>query len=265
MVGIIVWSIVVPKGGLVVDVPDEHTVTWDVLVPACELAVFEKVVFAFAWIIEALGNGHDEGLVACGKVHQRVGLLFREDCWREPSQFVALVGAHACRDITVPIVATFIEQIIAGWSANGSVIATRIVEVGQSQDVGELVTEGAHAVHIVAPKFVGAGIVHEQFFVEVERLTPRSRAYIPGMGPDIVGVVGAVFSLSSKEGKDEVDDVVGIAVVVVEIDIEAIIKVFACLLEHLPGFRVFVPAIVFETVLEQNGAIDVKLRVELTA
>ena len=264
VVGPVVGRIVGPEVLLVVDVPGQHAVSGDVGIPPGELTVLEDVVFALARIVEALGDGHDESLVAGAELQQRVGLLFRQHHGSEPAQFVALVGAHAGGDEAVVVVAALVEQVVAAGSACGRRTVGGVVEVGQAEDVGELMAEGAYAVHVVAIQFVRAGIVRqEQIVVAVQ--VARGRSDVPGMGPDVVLLACVVFALAGIEGKDEVDEVVVVGVIDREIHVEAVVQVVACLRDHLPGIGVVVLAVVFEAVLQQDGAEDVELRVKLSA
>ena len=143
-----------PTGLPEVDMADQQAVAWQESVPAFALAILQEIVFRRAGIVDdTIGRP-----AFAQRRHLRDGLWAGERFGLLPAQVFALMDGIVGRAPAVVAVVAPVHQV--PFVEHGILIACSGVEVGQSEDMGELMADGADAAGgAVAPEFLAACIV----------------------------------------------------------------------------------------------------------
>ena len=187
MVGVVVHRVGSPKGGGVVHVSHQQTVTEEVgMIPSAVLTILEDVIFLLILRIADDTRRGSEVLGAGGIEGDKLGIGQLLDV--EPAEETALVGRIGGRIVAVVHILSVVHQIPVAHGADGfgdGGIFAGVVEVGQTEGVGELVAEEPDAVEVGADGHVSSVIVYvivlEQLVSEEEG-GDRHRTVIDGEG-----------------------------------------------------------------------------------
>ena len=148
--GIVVHYVVCPCLIRIVHMGDEESRSRGIAVPFLFLVVVQDVAFAaIGTVVDDIGFGS-----IADALHPLHGLGSGEFGEGHPSRKSALVGGVGTGCAATVVVATVVHQAPPAHTHIGLVIARGVVEVGQTQTVGELVTHRTDAIGHVAARSV---------------------------------------------------------------------------------------------------------------
>ena len=242
MAGIVVGLVVVPDGGVVVNVHDEHAAARQLRVPTCLLTVFQhEILVAMAVVVD------DVALAAIFQsLHTGHVLRVRQFDRLHPSCHPPLIGSVAAGHIAVAVVASAAHQVPDVHAPAAAVVY--VVEVGIAQTVAELVTHGADAGNRTgkAVQLATAGVGVDGNAVELDRsrsiAVVLSRPQVVGMRPNGVGRTAVGLAFSGIYHVDLVDIFVTVPIIVGEVYLT--IGLFHGFDNHLCRMLVFIVRVV---------------------
>ncbi len=153
----IVYHILIPDGGIIIDMPDKHTMSGNIGIPPCLLSVFEEEELIL------IASTDNTALIAADVLQSNVSRTV-ELCRFYPSERITFIDGIKRRRAAAIIIRAIIQHRPCARCESAGIAGG--IEVGQTHHVRKLVNERSDAIGAGAFPLITTGIAVQLNAVE---------------------------------------------------------------------------------------------------